>query len=272
MIKIREIVKYLKGSESRMCRFDECAKIVDIKKIKGLRLDLCTRWNATYDMNDSAMRYRSVLNCLAEENANFKHCPSRDEWNKVERITQFLKPFNDITTLFSGIDYPTANLYFQEVSQIELLLLEKMESQDLFISNMAEQMKGNFDKYWDCYSVVLACAIVLDPRYKLDYVDFIFKKIEPIEHIAEMKVESIETTLYKLFSEYEYPKPMTTTNVISCVGSSSHTSDAVNDPNDDEDKEDDVSELHFVWYMLCYVFLIIDIVMLCSIIFHYNFF
>ena len=65
---------------------------------------------------------------------------------------------------------------------------------------------------------------------------------------------------------------MTTTNVISCVGSSSHTSGAVNDPNDDEDKEDDVSELHFVWYMLCYVFLIIDIVMLCGIIFHYNFF
>ena len=55
--------------------------------------------------------------------------------------------------------------------------------------------------------MVLAWAIVLDPRYKLDYVDFIFKKIEPIEHIVEMKVESVFhlvesqlTTLYKLFS------------------------------------------------------------------------
>ena len=101
---------------------------------------------------------------------------------------------------------------------------------------------------------MLACAIVLDPRYKLDYVDYIFKKIEPIKHIAEMKVESIEATLYKPFSEYERPKPMTSTNVSSCVESSSHTSDAVDDPDDDEDKEDDVSELHFGWYMLCYVF------------------
>ena len=92
---------------------------------------------------------------------------------------------------------------------------------------------------------MLACAIVLDPRYKLDYVDFIFKKIEPIEHIAEMKVERIETTLYKLFSEYECPKPMATTNVSSCVESSSHTSGAMDDPDDDEEKEDDVSELHF---------------------------
>ena len=158
------------------------------------------------------------------------------------------------------------------MSQIELLLLEEMESQDSFISNMAELMKGKFDKYWDCYSVVLACAIVLDPSYKLDYVDSIFKKIEPIEHIAVIKVESIETTLYKLFSEYECPKPLATTNVSSCVGSSSHTNGAVDDPNDDEDKEDDASELHFVWYMLCYVFLIIKIVMLCGIIFHCNFF
>ena len=142
---------------------------------------------------------------LVEEDANFKHCPSRDEWNRVERISWFLKPFNDITTLFSKTD-PTTNLYFQGGSQIELLLLEEMESQDSFISNMAEQMKGKFDKYWDCYSVVLACAIVLNPRYKLDYVDFTFKKIEPIEHIAEMKVESVQTTLYKVFFRIWMPQ------------------------------------------------------------------
>ena len=58
-------MKYIKGSESRMCRFDECAKIV--KKTKGLRLDVCTRWNATYDMIDSATRYHSMLNRLVEE-------------------------------------------------------------------------------------------------------------------------------------------------------------------------------------------------------------
>ena len=65
VIKIRETMKYLKGSESRICRFDEYAKIVGMKRTKGLRLDVCTRWNATYDMIDSAMRYRSVLKCLA---------------------------------------------------------------------------------------------------------------------------------------------------------------------------------------------------------------
>ena len=130
-----------------MCRFDECVKVLGVKRTKGLRLDVCMRWNATYDMFDSAVRCHSVLNRLAHDDANFKHCPSRDEWNRVERMAQFLKPFNDITTLFSGIDYPTTNLYFHGVSQIELLFLEKMESQDLLINNMEQQIKVKFDKY-----------------------------------------------------------------------------------------------------------------------------
>ena len=116
MIKIRKTMKYLKGLESRMCRFNKRAKIVGMKRTKGLRLDVCKRWNATYDMIDSVMRYCSVLNRLEEEDANFKHYPLGDEWNRVESITRFLKPFNDITTLFSGTDYPTANLYFQGMS------------------------------------------------------------------------------------------------------------------------------------------------------------
>ena len=90
---------------------------------------------------------------------------------------------------------------------------------------------------------MLACAIVLDPRYKLDFVDYTFKKIELIEHIAKMKVESIQTQFYKFFS-YECPKSMATTNVSSCVRSSNHTSVDMDDL--DENMEDDVSKLHFV--------------------------
>ena len=119
-------------------------------------------------------------------------------------MAQFFKPFNDITTLFSRTDYPTTNLYFHGVSQIELLFLEKMESQDLFINNMEQQIKVKFDKYWDFYIAVLACAIVLDPRYKLDFVYFTFKKIKPIEHIVETKVEQVQAQLCKRFSKYEY--------------------------------------------------------------------
>ena len=65
VIKIQETMKYLKESESRMCRFDKCAKILGVKRTKGLCLDVFTRWNATYDIHDSSMRYCFVLNRLA---------------------------------------------------------------------------------------------------------------------------------------------------------------------------------------------------------------
>uniref|UniRef100_A0A2N9FMH9 HAT C-terminal dimerisation domain-containing protein n=1 Tax=Fagus sylvatica TaxID=28930 RepID=A0A2N9FMH9_FAGSY len=196
--KIRETVKYIKGSEIKICKFEECAQQLGIRTTKGLRLDVTTRWNATYDMFESAMKYHRVFAHLEIEDANYKHCPSNDEWNRVERIARFLKPFYDITTLFSGTDYPTANLYFHGVSQIELLLLEEIESPDIFINDMAQRMKVKFDKYWDSYSVVLACAVVLDPS------TFVHNCIN-------------------FFSEYEHQKPMVAENVSSCVGSSSHS-------------------------------------------------
>ncbi|KAL4598863.1 hypothetical protein ACB092_11G087600 [Castanea dentata] len=54
------------------------------------------------------------INDGEEEDANFKHFPSRDEWNRFERMTRFLKPFNEITTLFSRIDYATIDYIFME--------------------------------------------------------------------------------------------------------------------------------------------------------------
>ena len=32
MIKIRETMEYLKGSKSRMCRFDECADLMNVPR------------------------------------------------------------------------------------------------------------------------------------------------------------------------------------------------------------------------------------------------
>ena len=43
VIKIQETMKYLKGLESRTCGFDECAKIIGMKRTKVLHLDVCTR-------------------------------------------------------------------------------------------------------------------------------------------------------------------------------------------------------------------------------------
>ena len=78
--KIRESVKYVKGLDSRMKHFLGCVEQVgDIDIGVGLRLDVATRWNSTYLMLDSALKYKRAFCCLQLNDSNYKYCPSMDE-------------------------------------------------------------------------------------------------------------------------------------------------------------------------------------------------
>ena len=198
--KIRESVKYVKGSESRLLKFVECCEYVGVKYLMGLRMDVPTRWNATFLMLECAIRYRLVFERYALVEPGYKYCPTTDEWDRGEKICKLLAPFNEITTLVSGSEYPTANLYFKSVWKIHLRLLEEQESEDEVICSMAKQMLPKFLKYWDTYCVVLAIASVLDPRYKMNVVEFCYKKIA-FSNLTE-KVAAVKQALTALFQEY----------------------------------------------------------------------
>ncbi|XP_024018885.1 zinc finger BED domain-containing protein RICESLEEPER 1-like [Morus notabilis] len=51
--KIRDSVKYVKGSQQRKQKFLECVKLVSMGSNKGLSQDVVTRWNSTYLMLES---------------------------------------------------------------------------------------------------------------------------------------------------------------------------------------------------------------------------
>ncbi|XVF11740.1 hypothetical protein REPUB_Repub08aG0053800 [Reevesia pubescens] len=65
---------------------------------------------------------------------------------------------------------------------------------------MAEAMKEKFDKYWDKYCLVLAFAVILDPRFKSKFIKFSLKKFDTD---FETKTKSILEQFKKLFKEYE---------------------------------------------------------------------
>ncbi|KAM3320752.1 hypothetical protein P3S67_007954 [Capsicum chacoense] len=66
-------------------------------------------------MLDSSIPYRRAFFDFKVLDTKFKCCPSEDDWVKTTRIAKFLKPFYEVTTLFSGNLYPTANMYFHKV-------------------------------------------------------------------------------------------------------------------------------------------------------------
>ena len=200
--KIRECVKYIRASESRKLKFAECIVQVSLPCNKRVHQDVPTRWNSTFVMLDSALEYKLAFHQLHVVDRNFsRFYPTEEEWLKVQKFTTLLRPFYDLTTLFSGTNYPTANLYFHGVWKIQKVITEEVNNLDIEVSEMAKQMKLKFEKYWECYSLVLSFAIILDPRFKMDYVVYAFKKLYPFDY--EERAKEVRDKFYLLFEEYE---------------------------------------------------------------------
>ncbi|XP_027088572.2 zinc finger BED domain-containing protein DAYSLEEPER-like [Coffea arabica] len=97
-------------------------------------------------MLERALLFRHAFSRLQDVDDDYKLCPSEEEWHRVGKIVEFLRLFYDMTLLFSGSKYPTANLYFPNVWKIQCLLNKEVNSPDVLISEMASNMKIKFQK------------------------------------------------------------------------------------------------------------------------------
>ena len=149
--------------------------LISLDSKRGLGQDEPTRWNSTFLMLDSVIYYRCVFFHLELIDSNYKNCPSPYECEKAQKINDFLEHFYNITCIFSRTKYPTISLYFLAVYSCYLELKASKESDDSYFSNMTSSMLEKFDKYWKHFSVILAITVVLDPRYKLNFMDYAYK-------------------------------------------------------------------------------------------------
>jgi len=99
-------------------------------------------------------------------------------------LAKFFKCYFDVAKLFSGSTYPTSNLFFIGVWQIQQGVLEEATNPDSFIKDMVARMQSKFDSYWqECY-LFLSATVVLDPQYKLRVVEIAYTKIYGQEECA----------------------------------------------------------------------------------------
>ncbi|XP_054796696.1 zinc finger BED domain-containing protein RICESLEEPER 1-like [Prosopis cineraria] len=166
----------------------------------GLRLDVPTKWNSTYAMLESGVKYRGAFLQLPLRDLNYKHGLTNEEWHRAEAMCTFLRPFEKITRLISSSSYPTSNMYFMQISKIQMLLDANKVNADLVIQEMATRMKEKFDKYWTDYNVILVLGVIFDPRWKFNMIQYFYSKIDPIT--CHKKVADIKSKLNFIFYEY----------------------------------------------------------------------
>jgi len=183
---------------------------------KGLKQDVPTKWNSTYLILKSAIHYRRAFAYLEMTDKNYTFCPNALEWENVIDISSFLGCFYSATCAFSSTKYPTTNLYFLVVALIYVNLKQELVNENGYKRLMASQMISKFEKYWSEFNLVLAIAVVLNPRYKLHLVKYYYTKIYGAE---SQEYENVTKTLTKLFTEYSAPTTSSSTVVQPQEGS-----------------------------------------------------
>lgn len=197
---VRESVKYVKTSDAIEEKFFELKQQLQVPSMKSLIIDDQTKWNTTYHMLVAASELKEVFSCLDTSDPNYKETPSMDEWKQVETLCTYLKLLFDAANILITTTYPTANTFFHEVWKIQLELTHASMSEDPFISNLIKPLQEKFDKYWKDTSLVLAIAVVMDPRFKMKLVEFSFSRIYSEDAEAWMKI--VDEGVRELFLEY----------------------------------------------------------------------
>jgi hypothetical protein len=197
---IHESVSFLNQSEARRKLFAEIVMQLQLPHRK-LILDCKTRWNSTYEMLAFAIKFKEVFPRFRDREPSYLCCPEREDWDKVEKVCEVLEVFSIATNIISGSDYPTSNLFLNEVYRVKVLLDTKSVSDDPFIRAMVSKMKVKFDKYWGDCNLLMAIAAILDPRCKMRAIEFTFPKMFPGNESSH-NILKVKEALYELYQEY----------------------------------------------------------------------
>ncbi|KAL6636962.1 hypothetical protein ACP70R_024534 [Stipagrostis hirtigluma subsp. patula] len=205
---IRESIKFIKASPSREEKFAEIALQLEIPSTKTLCLDVTTQWNTTYLMLLAALDYKQAFTTLETCDDNYNEAPSAEDWKKVEAACNYLKLLYDSAHSVMAAANPTSNIFFHEAWKLQLELANATGHENPIFSSIAKDMHERFDKYWKDCSLVLAIAVVMDPRFKMKLVEFSYSKIYGVEATKYVKV--VNDAVHELYKEYvAQPLPLT---------------------------------------------------------------
>ncbi|KAJ0089497.1 hypothetical protein Patl1_14178 [Pistacia atlantica] len=177
-------VKSMRSSPNKAQAFERCVKEERVACKCTVCLDIATRWNSTYLMLDSEIKFRKVFKRLEDEDPNynidFSHdTPLDEDWEKAIVFVKFLRKFYKAKNRMSGSNYVTYNNYFHEIVGIVISLNEWEKYFNPSLHTMSKRMTEKLNKYFrslDKVNMMVLIAVVLDPRNKMNYVSWCYKR------------------------------------------------------------------------------------------------
>ncbi|KAF2548202.1 hypothetical protein F2Q70_00023247 [Brassica cretica] len=173
----------------------------DLRMIVGWGKCSSENWNLWVSNLQRAVDMKNEDEFSKDEIYDDYDKPSDEEWVKIETFARLVGCMYKVAVeLFEG-GYSTSNVYFYLLAELKVMLEKELEGadSDYFRCN-AKWMLKRFDKYWDHMFLVLATASVLDPRFKMKYLEFYCSKNKVCDEAS--KAETVLDYLRSLYARY----------------------------------------------------------------------
>ncbi|KAL5781166.1 hypothetical protein ACOSP7_006195 [Xanthoceras sorbifolium] len=197
--KIRRCISYVHSTPDNTHNFRTAADYARSGKEVTCE-DISVSWTLNVQLLERVLGFRYAFGMLQFFDSDFTSNPLVEEWDKATRICECLKVIDEAISSFSGSRCLTANLYFPKACNIYRNLCEWEKIGDSNVHLMASKMKMKFHMFWSKCNLVLAIAVILDPRFKFDIVERWYEKIYGQD--AEKHCAGIRDTLTEVYYEY----------------------------------------------------------------------
>ncbi|XP_073352916.1 zinc finger BED domain-containing protein RICESLEEPER 2 isoform X1 [Aegilops tauschii subsp. strangulata] len=139
---------------------------------------------------------------------------SVEEMKIVEPIYKILRVFYRVVEVMSGPVCLTANMYFHEVWKVRTILQEEACTEHSDVASMIREMQEAFNEYWAKSYLWLSVPVVLDPRFKITFIEFRLKRAFGTD--ATKYVNDVAEIVRELFHEYCTPVDQPNVKTSNC--------------------------------------------------------